>query len=408
MSVPAIRRSTIESSSSRKAEIQALSDISFHRVWWRRRWVLWFDEPFAFESQRPWSHGSLPRHAAILLLTAAAALWVLTVTLGGLGLLVAAIATSGATAAIGAAIVRAELKFRAWWTQNDDPSPLDVFRRPARLHMAVTTSESALQALTEAGDPASLARDFALEHARRLAGWRTYGTQGWVRLSDIADTEPLLELHAATSQWRALNESWTDEDEWEARFSGETPALRPRRPRRFLKRILARENDVDEDPVDEISTRLRTAARATRRALETAANRGIDKTLSLRTANSTEGPHNRSVIPTIVIAPILAAIAVFGITLANTPGLAEQIFPKAPIAAPEEHPDAPNTAPDSVSEDPRETPINTGTDPSHDDADMPPMIDFLTERVFALVVPLIGLTLIFLALSIALKWSRGW
>lgn len=36
MSVPAIRRSTIESKASREEEIQAVADISFHRVWWKR------------------------------------------------------------------------------------------------------------------------------------------------------------------------------------------------------------------------------------------------------------------------------------------------------------------------------------------------------------------------------------
>lgn len=81
MSVPAIRRSTIESRVSREEEIQALADISFHRVWWKRRWVLWFDDPFTFETQRPWSHRSLPRQALVSLLSASAALWALSATL---------------------------------------------------------------------------------------------------------------------------------------------------------------------------------------------------------------------------------------------------------------------------------------------------------------------------------------
>lgn len=428
MSVPAIRRSTIESKTSHEVEIQALADVSFHRVWWKRRWVLWFDEPFAFEKHRPWSHGSLPRQALVGLVCTTAALWALTGILGTLGLLIAAIVTSAATVALGAAITRAEMRFWAWWTHNDGRGALDGFRRPGRLHMAVTTSEDALQALSDVGDPAALAEDFALEHARWLAGWRTYGTAGWVRLSDIADTEPLLELHSATSQWRALNESWTDEAEWEATFTGRAPELSPRsRRRRFLERL----RGDDEDPLLETSTRLRTAARSARRSLEKAASSGFDKARGL--SSTTNGDQRtRSVLPMMVIAPLLAAAAVFGITLVNTPGLAGQLFPDVPAAAPA---DRSNEAPSenqgstpveeerpSLSEwlgfgdpDPQESgsePPSAGDPQSSVDEIMPASPQPGTLMWFlglagGFLVPLLGMALIFGLGMWAIVWGQG-
>lgn len=431
MSVPAIRRSTIESKVSREEEIQAFSDISFHRVWWKRRWVLWFDEPFAFETHRPWSHRSLPRQTLVVLLSATAALWALTATLGTLGLLIAAIATSAATATLGAAIVRAEVRFWAWWTQNDDRGALDAFRRPERLHLAVTTSEGALQALSDAGDPAALAEDFAVEHARWLSGWRSYGTSGWVRLSDIADTEPLLELHAATSTWRALNESWTDEAEWEATFTGATPELPPKfRRRRFLERL----RGDGEDPILETSTRLRAAARTTRRALEKAAWRGYEKTRGLTSTDSGTERRTQSVIPMIVVAPLLAAAAVFGITLANTPGLADQIFPDIPVAAPgdqsnegpQSNQDTPAQESDSADEgwldewlngpetqegggEPPTTPVDDPETSVDEILPAPGATDtftWISQSVFAVLVPFLGMTLILGGMFWVITWSR--
>lgn len=419
MSVPAIRRSTIESSDSREEELQELADISFHRVWWKRRWVLWLDEPFTFEAQRPWSHRSLPRQALIALLSATAALWALTITLGLLGLLIAAITTSAAAIALGAAIAKAEIRFWAWWTQNDARGVLDAFRRPERLHLAVTTSEGALQALSDAGDPAALAEDFALEHARGLAGWRSYGTIGWVRLSEIADIEPLLELHSATARWRELNESWTDEAEWEATFSGTTPPLPPKfRRRRFLERFRGN----GENPVEETSARLRAAARTTRRALEKAASSGVAKTRAIQATATTE-PRTRSVIPMIVIAPLLATAAVFGVTIASTPGLAEQLLPDAPVAVPDERP---QEAPQDTAADPTagseestdggwlddwlsgsEPEESSGETPRQGDStdtgdilpasSAPDTFTFLFERVFAVLVPFLAVTLMLFA-----------
>lgn len=420
MSVPAIRRSTIESKDSREEEIQALADISFHRVWWKRRWVLWLDEPFTFESQRPWSHKSLPRQSLVALLSATAALWALTITLGLLGLLIAAITTSAAAIALGAAIAKAEIRFWAWWTQNDARGVFDAFRRPERLHMAVTTSEGALQALSDAGDTAALAEEFAREHARSLVGWRSYGTIGWVRLSDIADTEPLLELHSATAQWRALNESWTDEAEWEANFSGTTPPLPARfRPRRFLERFRGN----GEKPVEETSARLRAAARTTRRALEKAASCGLEKTRALK-APATTDQRTRSAIPMIVIAPLLAAAAVFGVTIASTPGLAEQLFPDAPTATSDERPheapqDNPPTDPTAASGEPTdsgwlddwldlpEAGESSNETPRQDDStgpgdilpasSAPDTLTSLVDHVFAVLVPFLAVTLMLFA-----------
>lgn len=241
--------------------------MSFHRVWWRRHWVLWFNEPYEFEKHRPWSHHRSAQLTLATTIAAAAALWILTLCLASFPLALAAVGVSAVMVGLLIAVVRAELRFWAWWRGNDDRTALDAFRRPARLDQRVAESRAALVAVGKAGDPSGLVVEFALEYSRKLRGWRSYRTPGWVRLTDIAPMRPLVQLHDALDRWREINEAWSEQEQWEADFAG-VPVRRG-----LLDRLLSRSRS--SDPIEKSAEQVSVAARGVRAALEHAAADGL-------------------------------------------------------------------------------------------------------------------------------------
>lgn len=296
------------------AEMRGLADLSLHRVWWRQRWVLWFDEPLMFERRRPWSHHRSARILLLALAIATAALWAFTVVFASIGWGIPAAASTFALGGYAAVVAIAEVRFWAWWSRNDDRGALDAFRRPSVLHGDVTGSDKTLRALQKIGNPEELVEAYVQESGRRMRGWRTYGTDGWVRFVDIAEVSPLVRLYQALSEWRQLNEAWSDEAAWDAEFNE-----KPQRWSLFKGR-------QKESPLERSADKVLTAVRDVRASMERAAAKGLQKVARPRERRGF-GFDMEMVLPlvaTVVIGvAVIVAVAVFVIGATSAPPAAE-------------------------------------------------------------------------------------
>ena len=209
-----------------------IDDLSFHRVWWRKHWVLWYDEPWQFEDARPWTH-SVPIGVHIAAVLLGLGLGILGVLLGApWPAAVAAMAFAGGWAG---AVAIAEYRFARWVNGNDGRALLDAFLPPRQHHPELLSSHAAQQALRDLTTARDVVEKYAHAHDGRLRHWSTNDSP-WVPLSDLtaeAD-DSLLQLVAAAAAFRNANEEWGSEDDWDAAFRGE-PAPSLALPRLFTR-----------------------------------------------------------------------------------------------------------------------------------------------------------------------------
>jgi len=392
-------------------EMRGIHDLSLHRVWWRRHWVLWFDQPLLFERRRPWSHH---RSARILLMTlalATAALWALTIVFASIGW---GIPAAGATLALGgyaAAVTIAEVRFWAWWSRNDDRGILDAFRRPAILHGDLTDSKKAVRAIGKIGNPEELAEEYVCESGRGLRGWRAYGTGGWVRVIDVVDVQPLVRLYQALSEWRQLNEVWSEEAAWEAEFNA-----KPQRKSLFK----VRRRQISANPLERSAEKVLDATRDVDRAMETVSTTARDQLApaSPRKERRRDGWHpDWEVIGFAVpiVALGLSVIIAIGIVLFNTAAAIPSASDVAPTssasqtpAAAASHAPTSQPAPKPEATTPQEPATHNPSESSSDDrpitdsldAVYAPFLDLFSR--FWWVILLFGLFL--LVGSIGMRW----
>lgn len=206
-----------------------VDDVSLHRVWWQRRWVLWYDEPRQFEAARPWTH-KVPAlmHALVALLPVIVG----AITFPALSVLVAVLAVlvaAAASAAYVTAVARAEIRFHAWRGGNDGRLLLEGLLPPRTHQPMFYTSGTARRATKELAEARDAVEEYALAHASRLRGLRKYGTPGWVRLSALTGhADHLLRLVESATRFRDANETWGQAGEWEAEFDeAAAPKKRP-------------------------------------------------------------------------------------------------------------------------------------------------------------------------------------
>lgn len=102
-----------------------IDDISTHRVWWRRHWVLWYEDPRTFERARPWSH-RVPVLTHVFMAALPVLLLVVALLTGAAPLTFAAVGSGAVAGVWGTLTVLAEARFARWVRGNDSRVFLDV------------------------------------------------------------------------------------------------------------------------------------------------------------------------------------------------------------------------------------------------------------------------------------------
>ncbi|WP_143015817.1 hypothetical protein [Microbacterium sp. 77mftsu3.1] len=200
-----------------RAEVRAAivaDDLSFHRVWWRRKWVLFYDEPRTLENARPWTH-HVPAAFHVLPILLAGGLWAL-----GTAWWPVAIAMSVVAAIYLTTVIAAEARFAKWTRGHDSKVLLEAFLPPRAHHPLFESSSAAQLATSELAGSQAVIEDYARSHGAHLRGYRKYGTPGYVRISALAGTlDPLLRAIDAAASFRQINEGWGSEKDWDAAFT---------------------------------------------------------------------------------------------------------------------------------------------------------------------------------------------